>query len=128
MYDIYTDCDCDVTPEIAKEFGYHLISLPYIIDGKEIYPYESWQVYEWKSFYALLRKGTIPSTAGLSPQRYIEYFEPSFASGHDVLYVHFSSSMSETFNAMNIAVAELKEKYPNVNFYTSTPKASRLGP
>jgi fatty acid-binding protein DegV len=44
MYALFTDTDCDVTPEIAKTFGYHLISLPYIENGKEVYPYEDWRL------------------------------------------------------------------------------------
>ena len=54
----------------------------------------------------------IPKTFALSPQAYIEYFEPTLKEGKDILYVHFSSAMSGTFNAMNLAWQTLKEKYP----------------
>ena len=36
MYTIFTDTDTDLTPEEAKHFGYQMISMPYIVDGKEI--------------------------------------------------------------------------------------------
>ena len=43
----------------------------------------------------------------------MNYFEPHFQNGDDILYVHFSTQLSGTFNAMNIAVDELLEKYPD---------------
>ena len=112
MYVIFADTDMDMTPEAAKEYGYHLISMPYSIDGKEIYPYEDFEVFDAKTFYSDLRNGAMPKTSGLSPEKYINYFEPFFKEGKDILYVHFSKAMSGTFEAMNIAYEELKEKYP----------------
>ena len=37
MYVIFADTDSDVTPSIAAEYGYNLISMPYSIKEKEIY-------------------------------------------------------------------------------------------
>ena len=112
MYTLFTDTDTDITPSIAKKYGYKLISMPYIVDGIEIFPYESFKEFDSHAFYDMLRNGTLPTTCALSPQKYIEYFEPEFKAGKDVLYVHFSSAMSGTFNALNIALSDLKEKYP----------------
>ena len=39
MYTLFTDTDCDITPEIAARYGYKLISMPYTIEGKQIFPY-----------------------------------------------------------------------------------------
>lgn len=122
-YVIITDTDTDVTPEVAKELGYSgLISMPYIIDGKEIFPYEDFETFDAKAFYDTLRCGTLPKTGGISPERYIKYIEPHFKAGKDVLYVHFSGAMSGTFNAMRIAEAELKKAYPDRKLYTLDTK------
>ena len=40
MFQLFTDTDTDITPEVANLYGYKLISMPYVKDGKEIYPYE----------------------------------------------------------------------------------------
>ena len=40
MLTIFTDTDTDITLKEAREYGIKLISMPYIIDGKEIKPYE----------------------------------------------------------------------------------------
>ena len=53
----------------------------------------------------------------LNPEVYKEKFEPFFKEGKDILYVHFSAAMSGTFNSMQLAYKELKEKYPERNLY-----------
>ena len=123
MLVLFTDSDCDITPDIAKYYGFELISMPYTINEKEIYPYVDFEEFKVKEYYDQLRKGTLPTTSALSPLKYIEYFEPHFAAGNDILYVHFSKAMSGTFNSLNLALQELKEKYPERNFYTIDTKA-----
>ena len=127
MYTLFTDTDCDITPEIAALYGYKLISMPYTIEGKQIFPYVDFEKFDYKEFYNLLRKGVIPTTSALSPVEYINYFEPEFKAGRDILYVHFSAAMSATFNSMRLALEELKEKYPDRHVYTVDTKGITLG-
>lgn len=123
MLVFFTDTDCDITPEIAKEYGFELISMPYFVDEKEIKPYEDWSEFKSKEFYDMLRRGVLPKTSAISPGQYINYFEPHFKAGNDIIYVHFSKVMSGTFNSLNIAIEELEEKYPERKFYTIDTKA-----
>ena len=127
MYTLFTDTDTDITPEIAARYGYKLISMPYTIDGKEVYPYVDFKEFDYHAFYDRLRKGTIPTTSALSPVNYIDYFEPEFKKGLDVLYVHFSAAMSGTFNALRLALEELKEKYPERKVHLLDTKGITLG-
>ena len=122
MLVIFTDTDTDLTPEKAKEFGYHLISMPYSYDGKTIYPYEDFEVFESKKFYDMLRAGTIPTTSAISKEKYIDYFEPFFKNGDDIMYVHLSEAMTMTIENMRAAVKELQEKYPESKFYAVDTK------
>ena len=116
MLKLLTDTDTDTTPQIAAEYGYSLISMPYSIDARTVNPYEDFDSFDYHKFYDTLRSGVIPTTSAISKERYISYFEPDFAAGNDILYVHFSRAMSNTFAAMDQAVAELREKYPQVRF------------
>ena len=117
MLQLFTDTDCDVTPEIAKEYGYELISMPYSIDGKTVYPYVDFDEFDPHEFYEQLRGGVLPNTSAISRERYVEIFEPYFESGLDIFYVHFSRAMSASFDAMDQAVNELKERYPGRKFW-----------
>ena len=122
MLVLFTDTDTDLTLDEARKYGYNMISMPYIVDNKEIKPYVDFEKFDYKSFYNMLRLGVVPRTCGISPEDYINYFEPEFKKGNDILYVHFSSAMSGTFNSMKIAVEELEEKYPNRKLYTIDTK------
>ena len=116
MLTLYTDTDTDITPAVAAEYGYKLISMPYSVDAKTVYPYVDFEQFDARSFYDLLRSGVLPTTSAISKERYIEYFEPELAAGNDILYVHFSRAMTITFDAMDQAVAELRTKYPQCRF------------
>ncbi len=111
MLTLFTDTDCDITPALAKEYGYKFIPMPYAVDGKLITPYVD-------IVTERLRAGTIPTTSAISEAVYIRHFEPEFAAGNDILYVHFSSGLSNTFENMDKAVETLKAKYPGRKFYT----------
>ena len=116
MLTLFTDTDTDITPAVAAEYGYKLISMPYSIDAKTVYPYVDFETFDDHAFYDMLRGGVLPTTSAISRERYIEYFEPEFAAGNDILYVHFSRAMTNTFDAMDQAVADLKARYPERNF------------
>ena len=87
------------------------------IDAKTIWPYEDYEVFDSHAFYDGLRNGILPTTGGISKERYLNYFRPEFERGNDILYVHFSAAMTVTFRAMDEAVAELLEKFPERKFH-----------
>ena len=128
MLRLFFDSDCDVDLKTAKEYGAELISMPYTVDGKLICPYEDYEEFDYNEFYGMLRDraaqgGELPTTSSVNAERYKQYFEPFFAQGDEILYVHFSESMSQTFENMRAAVAELKEKYPDAVFREFDTKA-----
>ena len=117
MLQLFTDTDTDLTPAQAKTYGYKLISMPYSANGKTVFPYEDFDTFDAHAFYQMLRGGTLPTTSAIGKEKYLEYFEPEFAAGNDIFYVHFSRAMTATFDAMDAAVKELREKYPERKFY-----------
>lgn len=123
MVTLFADTDCDMTPAVAAEYGYKLISMPYSYGGKTYYPYVDYDKFECHEFYNLLRNGTLPTTSALNMDEYIAYFEPEFAAGNDIFYVHFSRAMTVSFDAMDKALEILKKKYPERKFWALDTKA-----
>ena len=117
MLTFFSDTDCDITPKECAQYGIKLISMPYTVDDKVIYPYVDWQEFDAHAFYDMLRKGTMPTTSAMSEEFYVKTFEPEFAAGNDILYAHFSSGTSNTFTIMDMAVKKLLEKYPGRKFH-----------
>lgn len=116
MYTNFIDTNLDVDLEWCKKYNFKMISMPYSIDSKEVFPYVDFKEFEPKKFYDLLRSGVLPNTSALSKETYIRYFEPEFAAGNDIFYIHFSRKMSATFESMDSAIKELQEKYPGRKF------------
>lgn len=117
---LFTDTDADFSPALAKEFGYELISMPYTYNNKTYFAYED--SYDEKEYYSVLRSGIIPTTAALNSEEYKAIFEPFLEKGEDILYVHFSRAMTISFDNMDIAIKELKEKYPERTIYSIDTK------
>ena len=116
MLKIYTDTDTDITPALAAEYGYQLISMPYSIDARTTYPYVDFETFDGHAFYDVLRSGVLPTTSAISKEQDMNYFIRDFAAGNDILYVHFSRAMTNTFDAMDQAIADLKKKFPATRF------------
>lgn len=127
MYTIFVDTDLDITPSIASKYGFKMISMPYIINDKVYYPYKDSDTIDFDKFYNLLRSGVVPKTSSINIGEYIEYFEPELQKGNDILYIHFSSSMSGTFKIMDMAIKELKEKYPDRRIETIDTLSITIG-
>lgn len=114
----FCDTNCDVTFKDAKNLGFKLISMPYTINGNEYFPFTNEDEFNYHEFYDFLRNcKNLPSTSGLSVEKYIEYFKEEFEKGNDICYFHFSGKMSGTFNAMRLAIEELQETHKDRKFY-----------
>lgn len=108
---LFTDSNCELSYKTIKEYGINLIKMPYTLDNEEYY-YDDGEDESFTIIYKRMKEGAMPITSALSPQNYVDYFEPFLSKGEDILYVAFSNQLSGTFNYMQMALDELKEKYP----------------
>ena len=109
----FTDSDCEIWYTDVDKYNIKVLGMPYILDGEEKF-YDMGRNTNFKHMYDRMREGAMPNTAALNPQDYTENFEPVFAAGEDIFYIHFSDKLSGTFNYMQTALTELKEKYPDL--------------
>ena len=112
----FIDTDSELNYEHVKSLGIDtkVIRMPYSIDDEEIFA--DITEFNSKEFFDKLRNGSKASTAGLNVADYINYFEPYVAQGEEIFYISFGASFSGTFNYLDMALKELKEKYPNMKF------------
>lgn len=126
MLQLFMDSDEELWYDKAEEFGYKIISMPYVVEG-ELKDYFCGKNYDYKEFFDKIRHGVMPTTCALNAQDYINYFEPEFEKGNDIFYVHCSSKMTASFNYMEMALKELKEKYPERKFYSLDSLSISIG-
>lgn len=107
----FMDSNEELWHDKAEALGCRVISMPYVLND-ETHDYWLGKGFDGHNFYETIRKGAMPTTCALNPENYIDYFEPVFAEGKDILYAHFSHKLSGTFEYMHSALEELKQKYP----------------
>ena len=110
-YVIYTDSGSDIRPEVLKEWGVPSNSLTFRFDGLDK-EYSNGDM-DVKSFYDMMRKGSVAKTAAVNSQTFLMGFEKVLQEGKDLLYLGFSSGLSTTYNSARLAAEVLRESYPN---------------
>lgn len=126
MYQLFCDSNCELWHTYVKEFGINVIRMPYTV-GDEEHFYDMGENTDFKAFFTAMREGAVPKTSALNEYAYMEYFQPVLERGEDIYYITFSHAMSATFNAMNSAIAKLKEQYPDRQIRTIDSKTISLG-
>lgn len=111
-FKILTDSACDLPFEVLDQHDVGVIGLIVNYNGKE-YVEDNWKTVDMNSYYKSLKEGATPTTSQITPTRFYDYFKPYLEKGMDVLYVGFSSSLSGTFSAANVAKSMLLEEYPD---------------
>lgn len=123
---LFCDTNCELWYDKAKELGLNVIKMPYTLDGKE-YFYDLGEKTDFCHFYDRMRAKSMPTTAALNEYNYIEYFEPFFKEGQDIIYMTFSHQLSATFEFMDRALKQLKQKYPERKITIFDTKAISMG-
>jgi DegV family protein with EDD domain len=79
-----------------------------IIEGEESFPDDG--RYTAEALYARFRAdGTLPQTAAISPQSFMDYFRPLLAEGYDVVHIDISAELSSTYQNACLAAEELSD-------------------
>lgn len=112
-YQIFTDATADLNPAALTGLpSVQIIPMKVEIGGHS-YTYGPHQDISVQEFYQMQRAGNFASTSQISPYTYFEYFEPCLRDGKDILYLCFTSGMSNTIQSAQICIEDLKGKYPD---------------
>jgi len=110
-FEILTDSSCNLTESTIEKLGIHVASLSYIVNDVEKFAYQKGQEFDAKGFYDALRNKATAKTSQVTPEQAREIVRPILEQGKDLLYVGFSSGLSGTYNAVRLALEELKEEF-----------------
>lgn len=125
-FKLITDSGCDLSHEIINSLNIGYLGLECDLEGRKIIE-DGGENLSYKNFYEKLRKGVMPKTSQINPQRFSQEFEKYISSDYDILYIAFSSALSGTYNSALIAREELLEKYPESNITIIDSKAASSG-
>ena len=109
-YRIFTDSACDVDPALLEKLEVDYLSLTFKFDNDNV----EYQNYEMSTFefYKRMRDGGVAKTSAVSSGAFYIEFKKALDKHMDVLYLGFSSGISNTYNSARIAAEELEAEYP----------------
>ena len=107
---IIADSTCDIEEGLLEGLELKVLPLVITIEGREYFDSETINVSE---LYETMSRGIVPKTAQIPYDRTYDLFRSCLDSGRDVIYISFSSTMSNCFSLACMAAKELSAVYPD---------------
>lgn len=126
-YIVLTDSSADLPQWKIEEMGLEVVPLTVDLGGDTYVNYPDWREIDPASFYDELRAGKPATTSAANVETFLSAMEPHLEAGRDILYIGFSSALSGTFNAGQVAAEQLSSKYPGRRIIAIDSLAASLG-
>lgn len=107
---ITTDSGADLPLSYCQTHDITVLPLAFTIEGQT---YHGSGAMDDKVFYDRLRAGALPTTSAANPEDTAALFRTFAEQGKDLLHVAFSSGLSSTSDAAQIAAQMVMEEYPH---------------
>ena len=115
-FTIVIDTCSDLSSEYIEANGLKVIPIPFVLNGIE-HSQGYWQEISGKEFYDALRNGGTAKTSQINPDSFFEAYTEYAEKGEEVLFILLSSALSATYQSSLIALADVKEKFPDCGIY-----------
>lgn len=126
-YILMTDSSCDLSPEMIRELDLQIVPLSVVIDGEAHTNDMDQSRYSVEEIYQMLRDGKHITTSAANVDQFQNAMRPFLEQGDDVLMLSFSSGLSATYSACEVAVAALQEEYPQRTVAAVDTKCASMG-
>ncbi len=126
-YVIITDSSADLPHSLVKELELEVLPLSFIMDGRT---YRNWPDNREMSpaeFYGKEREGLMATTNAVNVDEAAQSIAAVLRRDKDVLVLAFSSGLSSTCSAFQIAAQELAEQYTDRKIYVVDTLCASLG-
>lgn len=118
---LITDSACDLSRTLLAEENVDVIPIYISFEGKD---YKDGVDITPEEIYQGMRNGNVYKTAQISVNDFQMVFEKYASQGTDVLHMSFSSGLSGTYGAAELAAGMVREKYPQVRIEVVDTKAA----
>ncbi len=123
---IVTDSSCDLSADYIRESNIQVIPFTYNLDGNDYYD-DFGQTVAYEEFYDRIRKGSMPTTSQITTYTFEKTFRQLAQKGYSIIYIGFSSALSETFNNAVMARRNLLEENPSIDLTIIDSKSASVG-
>ncbi len=118
------DSTCDIDQIYIDKKDIRVVPLQVIVEGKS---YRDKKEITVDQVYDYIKQGVKLQTSLPLISDFLAVFEPLAEANEEFIYLAFSKELSGTFNAANLVLNELKEKYPNMKYALIDSKSGALG-
>ena len=126
-YIVMTDSSADLTAGLVETLGLDVIPLSVNVGEKSFMNYPDEREIGSHDFYEMLRGGANAKTSAVNVDTFLNAMSVHLKAGKDVLYLGFSSGLSSTYSASEIAAQELRAAYPDRKIFTVDTLCASLG-
>lgn len=112
-YVFITDANCDLPYSFIQEHDIQVIPMEFTMDEISYKHHLDCREMSLSDFYTKLKAGASSQTSQINYADFTKFFKPFLQEGKDVFYICFTSGLSGTYNTCQIAVNDLKEKFPD---------------
>ena len=126
-FEIITDSSANLSREMVKEIGVHVLSLSFFLGDTEHYGFSMEEDFDSAAFYGRLRNKEHVKTSLVNADRFEAVYEKILDEGKDVLAIIMSSGISGTYQSAKIAADNIREKYPERQIIVVDSLAASIG-
>ena len=126
-YVVMTDSSADLTAALVEQLGLDVIPLSVNVGAQSFLNYPDEREISSTDFYEMLREGANAQTSAVNVDTFLNAMSVHLKAGKDVLYLGFSSGLSSTYGASEVAAQELRETYPDRKIFTVDTLCASLG-
>lgn len=119
------DSCCDLPAELLNNDGIDYFQFPYVMNDGEHFD-DMWQSVSAKEFYDRMRKGEVSGTSQIPISELTEKIEAFAKDGTPTVYLAFTSGLSGTFETVKQVQEQIKEQYPDFEFYAVDTKLASI--
>ncbi len=116
----------DLDEEYIRSRNISYTCMKYELDGK-VYPDDLGKTISYDDFYKAMIAGASTKTSQVNAEEYEQYFDSILSQGKDLIHFCLSSGLSGSVNSANIAMEELKERYPDRKIFVVDSLAASSG-
>lgn len=123
---IITDSNCDLSSGYLKENNIPVIPFHFQLKGKN-YEDNFGGSMGYQEFYDELRGGEMPTTAQITPFVFEEYFRKYVSEGYSIIYIGFSSALSESYSHSVLAKKTILKEDSKANITVIDTRSATAG-
>lgn len=123
-FKIITNTTADLPQSFIEENHLGCFFFNYTLNG-QVYSAENDM--DYKTFYAKVREGSMPSTSQVNPETFREKFTEYLKENKKLLYLSFSSGLSGSCGNANLVAREMMEEDPDIEIKVIDTLAASMG-